>query len=53
MVTLGLDVMHINKLPFVLLVFKHIKYFQCMGTRNKTIKTFMSTIGKMKAEYQL
>ena len=49
MVTLGLDVMHINKRSFVLLVSKHIKYFQCMGTRIKTVKTFMSIIGKMKA----
>ena len=53
MVTLGLDVMYINKRPFILSISKHIKYFQCMGTRNKTVKTFMCTIGKMKAEYQL
>ena len=53
MVTLGIDVMHINKRPFILSVSKQIKYFQCMGTRNKTVKTFMNTIGKMKSDYQL
>ena len=50
---LGIDVMYINKRLFILSVSKYIKYFQCMGTRNKTIKTFMNTIGKMKADYQL
>ena len=53
MVTLGIDVMHINKRHFILSVSKHIKYFQCIGTRNKSVKTFMSTIKKMKAEYMV
>ena len=53
MVILGLDVMHINKCPFILSVSEHIKYFQCMGTRNKTVKTFVNIIGKMKSDYQL
>ena len=53
MVTLGIDVMHINKRPFVLAVSKHIKYFQCIRTRNKTAETFMNTIRKMKTGYQL
>ena len=53
MVTLGIDAMHINKRPFILSVSKHIKYFECMGTRNKTAKTFMNTIGKFKSDYQL
>ena len=53
MVTLGIDAIHINIRPFILSVSKHIKYFQCMGTRNKTVKTFMNTIGKMKSDYQL
>ena len=51
--TLGLDVMHINSRPFILSVSKHIKYFQCIGTRNKSAKTFLSTIEKMKAEYMV
>ena len=53
MVTLGLDVMHINKRPFILSVSTHIKYFQCVGTRNKSAKTFLCTIEKMKAEYMV
>ena len=53
MVTLGLDVMHINNHPFILSVSKHIKHFQYIGTRNKSIKTFLSTIDKMKAEYMM
>ena len=53
MVTLGLDVMHINDRPFILSVSKHIKYFQCIGARNKSVKTFLSTIEKMKAEYMV
>ena len=51
MVTLGFDVMHINKRPFILSVSKHIKYFQYMGTRNKIVKTFMNTVGKMKSDH--
>ena len=53
MVTLGINVFHINKRPFILSVSKHIKYFQCMGTRNKTVKNFMNTIRKIKSDYQL
>ena len=53
MVTLGLDVMHINSRPFILSVSKHIKYFQCIGTRNKSAKTLLSTIKKMNAEYMV
>ena len=51
MVTLGLDVMHINSRPFILSVSKHIKYFQCIGTRNKSPKSFLNAFEKMKAEY--
>ena len=53
MVTLGLNVMYINRHPFILLVSKHIKYFQCIGAMNKSAKTFLSTIEKMKAEYMV
>ena len=30
MVTLGINVMHINKRSFIFAVFKHIKFFQCI-----------------------
>ena len=53
MVTLGHNVMYINRHPFILSVSKHIKYFQCIGARNKSAKTFLSTIEKMKAEYMV
>ena len=53
MVTLGIDVMHTNKRPFILTISKHIKYFQYMGTRNKTAETFMDMLQKMKSDYQL
>ena len=44
MVTLNIDVMPINKRPFILSVSYHIKYFQCLETREKTVKTFMNTM---------
>ena len=53
MVTLGIDVMHINRRPFILSVSKHIKYFQCIGTRNKSPKSFLNAFEKMKAEYMV
>ena len=37
----------------MLSVSKHIKYFQCIGTRNKSPKSFLSAFEKMKAEYMV
>ena len=44
--TLGIDVMHINKCSYTLAVSRHIKFFQCMGTRKKSVGTFMGIIQK-------
>ena len=50
-VTLGIDVLHINKRPYVITVSKHIKYIQCVGTTNKNVETFLSTIKRFKSSY--
>ena len=50
-ITLGIDMVHINKRPYIIAISKHIKYIQCIGTENKNITTFLSTIKKFKADY--
>ena len=53
MATLGIDVMHIKRRPYIIAVSKDIKFFQCMGTRDKKVEIFMDTIQKLKANYML
>ena len=52
-VVLGIDVLHINKCPYVIAISKHIKYIQCLGTTNKNIDTFLSTIKRFKSDYMI
>ena len=52
-VSLGIDVLHINKRPYVIAVSKHIKYIQCLGTQNKNVETFLSTIKRFKSDYMI
>ena len=53
MVTLEINVLHINKCPFIIAVSNHMKYFQCMGTSNKNTATFLAIIQKMKSDYTI
>ena len=52
-VSLGIDVLHINKRPYVIAVSKHIKYIQCLGTVNKNVETFLSSIKRFKSDYMI
>ena len=52
-VSLGIDVLHINKRPFVIAVSKYIKYMQCVGTANKNVETFLATIKRFKSDYMI
>ena len=52
-VTLGIDVLHINKRPYIIAMSKHIKYIQCMGTENKNTTNFLSTIKKFESDYMI
>ena len=51
-VTLGMDVLHINGMPFLFSTAKHLKFMQCLRLRNKTTSMFLSTINKMKSVYE-
>ena len=51
--SLGIDVLHINKRPYIIAISKHIKYIQCMGTENKNTTTFLATIKKFKSDYMI
>ena len=52
-VTLGIDVLHINKCPYINAISKYIKPIQCMGTLNKNTNTFIATIKKFKSNYMI
>ena len=52
-VTLGIDVLHVNKHPYSIAISKHIKYIQFMGTVNKNTNTFLATIKKFKSNYMI
>ena len=53
MVTLGIDVLHINKRPYVITISKHIKYIPCTGTTSKNTDTFLATIKKFKSHHMI
>ena len=52
-VTLGIDVLHVNKRPYIIAISKHIKYIQCMRSANKITTTFLATIKKFKSDYMI
>ena len=48
------DVLHINnKLLFIIGISKHIKYYQCVGIKNKSTATFLNMIKLFKSNYGL
>ena len=49
-VTLGINVLHINKCPYIIAIYKQIKYIQCMEIENKNTATFLATIKKFKSD---
>ena len=52
-VALGIDVLHYNKHPNVIVISKHIKYMQCVGTTNKNVETFLTTTKRFKSNYMI
>ena len=52
-VVLSIDVLHINKRPFIIAISKHIKYIQCISTTDKKVETFLSTFKKFKSDYMI
>ena len=52
-VALGIEVLHINKWPYIIAISKHIKYIQCVGTTNKKVDTFLSIIKRFKSDYMI
>ena len=52
-VTLGVDVLHINKVPYIFSTAKHIKFLQSICICNKTLKVYMKTFKRMMALYIL
>ena len=52
-VALGIDLLHINKRLYIVAISKHIKYIQCIGTTDKKVETFLSTIKKFKSNYMV
>ena len=52
-VTLGINMLYINKFPYIIAVSKHIKHIQCMVIENKNIDIFLATIKKFKSNYMI
>ena len=52
-VTLGINVLHINKRQYIITISKHIKYIQCIRPENKSVTTFLATIKKFKVDYMI
>ena len=50
-VALGVDVLHINNRLFIIGISKHIKYYQCVGIKNKSATTFSNIIRMFKSNY--
>ena len=50
---MGINVLHINKRPYIIAISKHIKYIQCLATQNKNVETFLSTIKRFKLDYMI
>ena len=50
---MGIDVLHINRRPYVIVISKYIKYIQCLATQNKNVETFLSTIKRFKLDYMI
>jgi hypothetical protein len=52
-VTAGIDVMHVNGVGFLINTSKHIRFIQCICTRNKSDSMFVAAIKKMDNIYKL
>ena len=51
--TVGIDLLHVNKRPYINTISKLIKYIQYMETTNKNTNTFLATIKKFKSNYMI
>ena len=45
--------MHINKLLYIIVISKHIKFILYMRIKNKNTTTFLVTIKKFKSDYMI
>ena len=52
-VTLGIDVLYINKRLYIIAISKYIKSIQYTGTANKNTNIFPVTIKKFKSDYMI
>ena len=52
-IALGIDVVHMNGMPFLLSISKHIKFIQIVCLRKLTMKNYLEAIQKMRSGYQL
>lgn len=52
-IRLGVDVLHINRVPYMFSTAKHIKFMQCLCIRDKTLKIYIKTIKQTKSLYVL
>ena len=52
-VSLGVDVMFINKVPYLFAISRHIKFIQCLCIRNQSDNIYVDSIRKMKTVYEM
>jgi hypothetical protein len=52
-VTVGIDVMHVNGMPYLINTAKHLKFIQCICIRNKSDAIYVAAIKRMDSIYKL
>ena len=52
-VTVGIDILHVNGIPFILAISKHLNFIQCSGLSSQTDQHFLSQITKFDRVYQV
>ena len=52
-VSLGVDVLFINKVPYLFAISKHIKFIQCLCIRNQSCNLYIDSIRIMKTVYKM
>ena len=52
-VTLGVDVLFINKVPYLFTISRHIKFIQCLCIRTQRDNVYIDSIRKMKTVYEM
>ena len=52
-VSLGVDVLFINRVPYLFTISRHIKFIQCLCIRNQNDNIYVDSIRKMKTVYEM